>query len=144
MSLTAYYRTFLKEPFLNADIHQGGSRSAIQCGGKMNRFGGPLSGNCNPNFLFGCPTGGTDATSKLVPSVRDKYFVGGKRRKSKRGRGVDTLSDATGPGSIKSPYHFEYGVNGTIRSNSSSKLMDQMINPSTFHMTSPIVGSTIY
>lgn len=133
MSLERYYRSFLKTPFENADLHQGGGgkRKHKVWGGMVNRFGAPLSGNANSKYLFGSPTGGT--TGRTTPLVKDKYFVGGRKRKGKRSHRGGS-----------SPYLQEFGQNGSIRTNSSSKLMDEFINPNTYHKTFPRIGTTIY
>ena len=128
-----YFRSFLKVPFANADIMQGGKKKHPKVwGGMENRFGAPLSGNANYKYLYGAPTGGT--TGHTTPLVKDKYFVGGKKRKRRSHRG----------GSATSPYLKEFGPGGSIRSHSSSVLQDDFINPNTFHKTFPTIGTTIY
>jgi hypothetical protein len=86
----AYYRSFLTQPYSNANYLSGqGKHSRIQHGGKLNRFGAPLSGNANLRYLFGSPTGGTDG---ILVRNNDLYKLGGrKRRHYHHGRG--TLMD---------------------------------------------------
>lgn len=82
------YRTFLKQPFATSALKEGGKKRkgrGVKRGGKITRFGSTLSGTPNPNFLFGCPTGGAEGI--LTPNIRGPEFLGGKRKKHYRGSG---------------------------------------------------------
>lgn len=82
MSLESYERSFLRIPYRNANYSNGGRRRRMR-GGRMNRFGGPLSGNPNLRVFRGSPSGGAIGRRS---KYRDPYMLGG-RRCYHRGRG---------------------------------------------------------
>jgi len=80
------YRKFLTIPYATSALKRGGKKRKRVRGGKVNRFGAPLSGNANIEYLFGAPTGGADGIE--TPMVRGAEYLGGRRKRVKRGRGM--------------------------------------------------------
>lgn len=81
------YRNFMRVPFNNAGTEQYNR----QTGGKITRFGAPLSGNANSKILRGYPTGGMEG--KLLPLIQGPYKIGGRRCKTKSRHGKGKLMD---------------------------------------------------
>jgi len=149
--LTQYYRSFLNSPYQNANfMFNGGSKyRTLQRGGAINRFGAPLSGNPNPNVLFGSPTGG--ATGYLSKN-RSPEFVSGAYSSNIRGSGNNIIGIRSNHMRSDPRYFGKSGIDfkgqGKKRGQGQrggSILMDNFINPQNYHSTSmTAMGSRIY
>jgi hypothetical protein len=131
MSLVQYYRSFLRTPYENANFMYG---SGNQTGGLNNRFGGPLSGNPNPNVLFGSPTGG--------------YNEGAIRNRNQELISGPYQNTITGSGKSKKSSDPRYwGTAGQLYNKSqmgNGPLINNYINPDTLHKTRPLLGSFVF
>jgi hypothetical protein len=137
--LKAYYRTFLQQPYRNANYLKG---SGKQSGGSINRFGSTLSGNANQHVLYGSPTGGAEG---VVYKNRDPNLISGPYNSNIYGSGQmigNELTQLTGKGRSSNPKY--WGKVGQDY-HGQGKLQDAYINPQTLHAPSPYgVGSRIF